>query len=113
MPLYTACPCRNSKESVPFMAQMMRVYIIVPPLTLKDCSIDHQKIEKKLKVQIKPCVQPNPQPCPIFQPSTINQMPIELKENNIWILRLPLVIKIEVEFELISIFFINLTGTFT
>ena len=28
MPLYTACPCRNTKETTPYMAQMMRVFIV-------------------------------------------------------------------------------------
>lgn len=92
MPLYSACPCRNSKDSTPYMAQMMRIFIVVPTETIshnendRSISIDNQKCQK-LIIGIKPRVQPNPQPCPIFRPS--NDEIIMLPENNIWVLRLP------------------------
>jgi hypothetical protein len=96
MPLYTACPCRNSKDSTPYMAQMMRVFVVTPSSVInssvdssgsstKSSIINNSKL--KFHILLRPRVQPNPQPCPIFWPS--HQGPIELTENSIWILRLP------------------------
>jgi hypothetical protein len=97
MPLYTACPCR--KDSTPYMAQMMRVFVVTPSSTINTPSDSSTSSTKsphsmiigsskwKFQILLKPRVQPNPQPCPIFWPS--HQGPIELAENSIWILRLP------------------------
>ncbi len=78
MPLYTSCPCRAN--NTPYMAQMMRVYIVTPPLTKNN-------FESTIHFLLQPRVQPNPSPCPIFRPSY--EGPIKLNENNIWVLRLP------------------------
>ena len=95
MPLYTACPCR-SKESTPYMAQMMRVFVVTPPTHLIKKSIDsnpnalsrNRANEKaKLSFFLKPRVQPNPLPCPIFWPNNSNE--IVLNDNSIYVLRLP------------------------
>ena len=95
MPLYTACPCR-SKESTPYMAQMMRVFIVTPPTHLINKSIESNpnalnknrtKEKAKLSFCLKPRVQPNPLPCPIFWPSNSNE--IVLNNNAIYVLRLP------------------------
>ena len=113
MPLYTACPCRNSKDTTPYMAQMMRVFIVTPYSTIHqaETSIDYKgsllsssptqtknlamnpptsskSNRSQLQIVLKPRVQPNPTPCPIFWPSN-NQNPIYLAENSIWVLRLP------------------------
>lgn len=120
MPLYTACPCRNSKDTTPYMAQMMRVYIVTPSSTVNqsESNIDYkgsllsssptsslgrnftsqnakqqQQQQQQpakashLQIGLKPRVQPNPMPCPIFWPS--DQSSIDLIENSIWVLRLP------------------------
>lgn len=117
MPLYTACPCRNSKDATPYMAQMMRVFIVTPSSTTihqTETNIDYKgslmscsppttvrnlspglNIQRKqnlkgsqLQIALKPKVQPNPTPCPVFWPSH-NQAPIYLADNSIWVLRLP------------------------
>lgn len=118
MPLYTACPCRNSKDTTPYMAQMMRVYIVTPssPVNQSESNIDYkgsllsssptsslgrnftgqntkqqQPIKTShLQISLKPRVQPNPAPCPVFWPSDQNS--IDLTENSIWVLRLPYVL---------------------
>ena len=124
MPLYTACPCRNTKESTPYMAQMMRIYVVTPPAyhfyATKASSDDSlaaanqranvspsstsklQQLQQnsststaaqssnappRLKVLLRPWVQPNSPPCPIFFPS--NNGPITLASNSIMVLRLP------------------------
>ncbi len=113
MPLYTACPCRNSKDAVPFMAQMMRVFVVTPvnytlnlsesdnknfysssppPSARRNASpslsnrLTNQQNTVKISIQLNPRVQPNPS-SPIFFPSI--QTPINLTENSIWVLRLP------------------------
>ena len=90
MPLYTACPCR--KESTPYMAQMMRIFIATPPANLKKpmpaSKADNEiKFITKIKICIAPRVQPNPLPCPLFWPSQPG--PIRLTDNSVWVLRLP------------------------
>jgi protein SMG8 len=117
MPLYTACPCRNSKDTTPYMAQMMRVYIVTPSSAVNqiESNIDYKgsllsssppsatrsfaattqaKQPTKtshLQIGLKPRVQPNPVPCPVFWPSP-SQNSIYLTENSIWVLRLPYVL---------------------
>ncbi len=113
MPLYTACPCRLSgnKDATPYMAQMMRVYVVTPASIIKtdETSIDYkssliscsppsnrtlsQQLNENnsnsiLQIALRPRVQPNPLPCPTFWPSH-NQSAIYLAENSIWVLRLP------------------------
>ncbi len=85
MPLYTACPCRNSKDLAPFMAQLMRVFIAIPPLST--VNQQNEAISPSVHIHLQPKVQPNPSPCPIFRPSYERQ--ITLTDNSIWILRLP------------------------
>ncbi len=91
MPLYTACPCRNTKETTPYMAQMMRVFVVTPPNLCK--ASDESNIKKqtqesfKFSICLKPRIQPNPSPCPVFFPSNSN--PIFLNENSFMVLRLP------------------------
>lgn len=85
MPLYTACPCRNTKESPSYMAQAMRAFIVTPPGQVTE-KIDEKK-STMVNISIKPQVQPNPQPCPIFWPSFDDS--IVLDDDNIWVLRLP------------------------
>ncbi|KAL3861502.1 hypothetical protein ACJMK2_007534 [Sinanodonta woodiana] len=70
MPLYCPCHCRSSKG---YMAQMMRIYIVVP--------------EGPVKMFLNPRVQPVPQPCILFRPEV--EEPIELPNGQIWVLRLP------------------------
>ena len=108
MPLYTACPCRNSKDSVPYMAQMMRVFIVTPVsynVNLTESkntysssssaspsrrtaspNLNSKQNSVKISIQINPQVQPNPS-SPIFFPNC--SLPIHLTENSIWVLRLP------------------------
>lgn len=85
MPLYTACPCRNVKDSPPYMAQAMRLFIVTPPGTVTE-KTDDKKITK-IRISIRPQVQPNPQPCPLFWPTFENS--IILDDNNFWVLRFP------------------------
>ncbi|RNA03061.1 SMG8 [Brachionus plicatilis] len=85
MPLYTACPCRNTKESPSYMAQAMRVFIVTPPGLVAEKGDD--KKTTTVNICIKPQVQPNPQPCPVFWPSFEDS--IVLEDNSIWVLRLP------------------------
>lgn len=85
MPLYTACPCRNTKESPSYMAQAMRVFIVTPPGQVIEKGDD--KKTTKVNISIKPQVQPNPQPCPVFWPSFEDS--IVLEDDKIWVLRLP------------------------
>ena len=124
MPLYTSCPCRNSKDSTPYMAQMMRIFIVTPAATVNlsephpeskshivSTSPTRLKLRKNaisLNIGLKPKVQPNPYPCPIFWPS--HQGPIILTENNIWILRLPYSSKFKYDyiFEIIIIYLLFL-----
>jgi hypothetical protein len=112
MPLYTACPCRNSKDTTPYMAQMMRVYIVTPASQIQQSEatiIDYKssllstspssqavKVTSgggisRLQIVLRPRVQPNPAPCPVFWPSN-NKAPINLADNSIWVLRLPYVL---------------------
>ncbi len=111
MPLYTACPCRNSKDTTPYMAQMMRIYIVTPVSQIQQSeasNIDYKSsllstspgsqpmkmtsgtAINRLHILLRPRVQPNPTPCPIFWPSN-NKKSICLAENSIWVLRLPYV----------------------
>lgn len=83
MPLYTACPCR--KDSTPYMAQMMRVFIATPAIAQKFKTFNTDL--NGISIAINPRVQPNPQPCPIFFPSQPG--PIQLAENSLWVFRLP------------------------
>lgn len=103
MPLYTACPCR---KETPYMAQMMRVFIVTPAsyvVNLSDSDAKYstsaspppssrrnispiQQNNVKISIQINPRVQPSPT-SPIFYPSCT--LPINLAENSIWVLRLP------------------------
>lgn len=85
MPLYSACPCRNSKDSTPYMAQLMRVFVVTPPGNIQCDSTSSNT--SNLRICIRPRVQPNPSPCPIFWPS--QQDTIVLADNSIWVLRLP------------------------
>ena len=85
MPLYTACPCRNSKDLPPFMAQLMRVFIAIP--SLANLSQQADQTSPSVHILLQPKVQPNPSPCPIFRPSY--EGPIKLTDNSIWVLRLP------------------------
>ena len=83
MPLYTACPCRNTKETTPYMAQMMRVFVVTPPNPSKtNDEINKRQTQEsfKLSIYLKPRIQPNPSPCPVFYPS--NSSPIFLNENS-------------------------------
>jgi len=86
MPLYTACPCRNSKDMPPFMAQLMRVFIAIPNISQQN---DQQLSTPSVHILLQPKVQPNPTPCPIFRPSYEGS--IKLTDNSIWVLRLPYV----------------------
>lgn len=79
MPLYTACPCRIGKEIAPYMAQLMRIFIVTPSSSTSDIS--------PIQILIQPRVQPNPSPCPVYRPSY--EAPIRLADNSIWVLRLP------------------------
>lgn len=85
MPLYKACPCRSGKEGPSYMAQMMRVFVAVPPLLLTHQQNDSSSAP--VHILLQPKVQPNPPPCPIFRPSY--EGPIKLADNSIWILRMP------------------------
>ncbi|CAF0716244.1 unnamed protein product [Brachionus calyciflorus] len=85
MPLYTACPCRNAKESPPYMAQAMRLFVVTPPGNVIEKTED--KKMTKINIELKIHVQPNPQPCPIFWPTFEDT--IVLEDNSIWVLRLP------------------------
>lgn len=88
MPLYTACPCRNSKDSTPYMAQLMRIFVVTPSGNIQsDEDFLDSSGQKQLRISIRPRVQPNPTPCPFFSPSLSE--PITLGDNSIWVLRLP------------------------
>lgn len=99
MPLYTACPCR---KETPYMAQMMRVFIVTPvsysinladldtknvsPPPRRNKSPSDQRTTVRISIQINPRVQPGPS-SPAYFPSS--ELPINLSENSIWVLRLP------------------------
>ncbi|CAL1682174.1 unnamed protein product [Lasius platythorax] len=72
MPLYFACPCRQTK---PLVAQLMRIHVVTP--------------KAPVHVTLNPRVQPGPPPCPIFV--TGCEEPIKLSQSAYWILRLPYV----------------------
>jgi hypothetical protein len=77
------------------MAQMMRVFVATPPsATIKksgasstNTQSNEPKAISKISISIAPKVQPHAAPCPIFVPTQSG--PIELAENNLWVLRLP------------------------
>ncbi|XP_011266292.1 protein SMG8 [Camponotus floridanus] len=72
MPLYFACPCRQTK---PLIAQLMRIHVVTP--------------KAPVHVTLNPRVQPGTPPCPIFV--TGCEEPIKLSQSAYWILRLPYV----------------------
>ncbi|XP_003701120.1 nonsense-mediated mRNA decay factor SMG8 isoform X2 [Megachile rotundata] len=72
MPLYFACPCRQTK---PLIAQLMRIHVVTP--------------KAPVHVTLNPRVQPGPPPCPIFV--TGCDEPIKLSQSAYWVLRLPYV----------------------
>lgn len=72
MPLYFPCPCRSAK---PQMAQLMRIHVVTP--------------KAPVHVTLNPHVQPAPEPCPLFFPTT--NEPLKLSQSAYWVLRLPFV----------------------
>ncbi|KAH0955896.1 hypothetical protein HN011_006917 [Eciton burchellii] len=72
MPLYFACPCRQTKQLI---AQLMRIHVVTP--------------KAPVHVTLNPRVQPGPSPCPIFV--TGCEEAIKLSQSAYWVLRLPYV----------------------
>ena len=72
MPLYIACPCKNSR---PFPAQLTRIHFVTP--------------KAPMHVTVSPQVQPDPPNGPIFHCGWTQ--PKKLPHNSCWVLRLPYV----------------------
>ncbi|EZA51583.1 hypothetical protein DMN91_010427 [Ooceraea biroi] len=72
MPLYFACPCRQTKQLI---AQLVRIHVVTP--------------KAPVHVTLNPRVQPGPSPCPTFV--TGCEEPIKLSQSAYWVLRLPYV----------------------
>ena len=67
------------------MAQLMRVFVVTPPGNVRSDDLSTNGIF--LTISIRPRVQPNPAPCPVFWPSQND--PIVLADDSVWVLRLP------------------------
>ncbi|ODN03335.1 Protein SMG8 [Orchesella cincta] len=73
MLLYINCPCKESRDGKPVIAQLIRLHVVTP--------------KAPVFVTVNPKVQPGPVgTCPIFQ---TGEDPVKLPPSTYWILRLP------------------------